>query len=217
MAKKTRKKRGNRRNRTRRKSRPLPTMLAKPQENVAVLLYDTPRRGAIGNILAFALVDGFIVCSLIGAIVAWGTSNFISDKLWIYATNTAIAILAKVAWAWLYVFWGRTLVIRVALLMVQRNVGEIPENISWPEGLPDQANRTVLIVTVATALATILATEQLNPKWVSYSVNIVWITGFAGALTAATEALSVPSNIQALWKNQHHFQENVTRNRIGRR
>ena len=217
MAKKTRKKRGSRRNRTRRQPRSMPTMLAKPQETVALLLHDTPRRGAIGNILAFALVDGFIICSLIGAIVAWGTSNFISDKLWIYVANTAIAIIVKVGWAWLYVMWGRALVIRVALIVIQRNVGKTPENIIWPEGLPDQANRTVLIVTVATALATILATEQINPKWVSYSVNIVWITGLTGAVTAATEALSVPSNIQALWKNQHHFQENATRHRIGRR
>ena len=217
MTKKPRKKRGSRRNRTRRQPRSSPTMLTKPQETVAVLLHDTPRWGAIGNILAFALVDGFIVCSLIGAIVAWGTSNFISDKLWIYVANTAIAMLAKVAWAWLYVMWGRALIIRVALLVTERNLGKTPENISWPEGLPDQANRTVLIVTVATALATILATEQINPKWVSYSVNIVWITGLAGALTAATEALSVPSNIQALRKNQHHFQENATRNHIGRR
>ena len=217
MAKKTRQKKGSRRNRTRRKPRPLPNMTSRPQETVAVLLNDMPRWGAIGNILAFALVDGFILCSLIGAIVAWGTSNFISDKLWIYVANTAIAMLAKVAWAWLYVMWGRALLIRVALLVTERNLGRTPENISWPEGLPDQANRTVLIVTVATALATILATEQFNPKWVSFPINIFWITGFAGSLTAATEALSVPSNIQALWKNNHHFQENAARNHRRRR
>ena len=217
MVKKSRKTRGSRRNQTSRKIRQLPSALARPQETVADLLHDTPRKGALGNILAFSLVDGFILCSLIGVIVAWGTSNLISDKLWIYVANTAIAMLAKVVWAWLYVVWGRALVIRVALLITQRSLGQTPDNITWPEELPDQANRTVLIVTVATALATILATEQLNPNWVSYPIHIVWITGLAGALTAAMESLSVPSNIQALWKNKHHFQENAIRNRGRRR
>ncbi|MCY4653201.1 MAG: hypothetical protein OXC95_08560 [Dehalococcoidia bacterium] len=182
-------------------------MIARPQETVASLLHDSPRRGAIANILAFASVDGLILCTLIGAIVAWGTSNFISDKLWIYVANTAIAMLAKVVWAWLWVAWGRALVIRIALLITQKRFGETPNIITWPEGLPDQANRTVLIVTVATALATILATEEFNPTWVSEPIHIVWITGLAGALTAAMESLSVPSNIQALWKNKHNYQQ----------
>ena len=211
MAKKHRKKRRNRRSRTRLKTRPLLDMVGRPQETVANLLHNSPRKAAMGNILAFALVDGLILCTLIGAVVAWGTSNFISERLWIYAANTAIAIIAKVVWAWLYVFWGRALVVRVALLMVRKSLGKTPENIRWPEGLPDQANRTVLIVTVATAIATILATEQFNPRWISNPIHITWITGLAGALVAAAESLSVPNNIQALRKDEHIYQENMAR------
>lgn len=134
---------------------------------MAALLDDMPRKGAVVNVLALALTEGFILCALIGGIVAWGTSNFISDKLWVYIANTALAMFVKLLWAWLYVVWGRNFLIRVTLQVTRRRFGRTPENVNWPEGLPDQANTTVLIVTVATAFATILATEQFNPDWVS--------------------------------------------------
>ena len=217
MAGNSRRKRGNRRSRSSPEVSWLSTALGRPQETVAVLLNDMPRKGAVVNVLSSALTEGFLLCALIGGIVAWGTSNFISDKLWVYVANTALAMFVKVLWAWLYVVWGRNFFIKVALQVTRRSFGRTPENVKWPEGLPDQANTTVLIVTVATAFATILATEQFNPDWVSYSINIVWLTGLAGAMTAMTQSLSVPSNIQALLKNQHHYQEGSERDRGRRR
>ena len=218
MTRKSRKEKQSRRGQISRRVLGNLSVLARPQGTATSLLHDTPRKGAVVNVLSMALLDGFILCAFIGATVAWGTSNFISDKLWIYVANTALAMVVKVFWAWLYVGWGRRLAIRIALLIALRGFRKPPGNIPWPEGLPDQANRTVLIVTVATAFATILATEQFNPAWVSDPVHIVWLTALAGTLTAVAESLSVPANIQALWKNRHNYQEGAQRNRSrGRR
>lgn len=186
-------------------------LIVDPQQTVADLLHNAPRRGAAGNIGAFAL-EGLFVGLFMGALVAWGTSR-IPDTLWIYAANTAIAILTRVVWAWLYVLWGRALVIRVAILMLRKMVGKINErNLRFPEGLPDQANRTVLVVTVTMAIATILVTENIEPEWANLPLAITGITASVGMVTSALDALSIPSNIQALLKNKHNYQERNNRN-----
>ena len=192
------------------------TSLAKSHETVDNLLHNTPRKAAVGNIIAFALVEGLIIGVLMGASVAWGTRH-IPDKLWVYVANTGIALFAKVVWAWLWVIWGRTLVIRIATIITQKSNRRVPRTVHGPEGLPDQANRTVLIVTVTMAFATILGTEEFNPRWITEPLHIVWITGLTGVLIAAVESLSVPNNIQALWKNEHLYQENLKRSRRRRR
>ena len=218
MVRKTRKKRRThnkppkRGRKARRGGRNRIGLIANPQQTVANLLHHKPRKAAFGNIGAFAL-EGLVVGLFMGALVAWGTSR-IPDTLWIYAANTAIAILTRVVWAWLYVLWGRALVIKVATLMLQKTAGKINErNLQFPEGLPDQADRTVLVVTVAMAVATILATEKITPEWVNAPFAVVGIVALVGAVTSALDALSIPSNIQALLKNMHNYQERMAHNR----
>ena len=64
-----------------------------------------------------------------------------------------------------------------------------------------------VIVTVTTALATVLSTVDMMHTLYDDWWKVVLMTELAGAATGGLESLSLPGNIQALVKNRHGYQE----------
>lgn len=201
--KKSRKRRSRRRSHNRRRNRPV-SLFRNPSSWTADLFDTKPRITAIYN-LATLFILGLCAGLLIGAIVAFGTSQ-LPNKLWIYMMNTAIALLVKIVWAWLWVLFLQNLVIKISARASNLSFNQL--NAVRSSELPDQANRTVLIITIITAFSTILATEEIRPEWLSEPIHIIWSTGVVGAITAMLDSLSIPGNIFAMLHNRHHYQNN---------
>ena len=174
-----------------------------------------PRLAATVNVPLLA-IEGRVLGLVVGTVAAWYTSGF--SKFVAYAANIVAVRLLRAILQWLWVLkvtdwcWG------LAARSIERREGvRVPQPPSL--GRPDttQVNAIIAPAVVALAIATILSTEDVEPMW----LNSPWGTMLASAVgcsfAAAIEALCMPTNIQALWRNRHQYQERSGNNKRLRR
>lgn len=179
--------------------------------HVANLVDERPRVAAFGNLCVQFAMGLFMGCGLF--IMTWNfTSQF--DKPWVYAINTLLAMMIKVAVQWFVVLVGTPFVAWIAREIVFQRTG-----VRLSRTAKNAADSPLANSMTVTALATMILTTELSkgntmPIWFIDSSDAFWaIMGVVmglGSLTALLEGLSVPSLIYALVKNGHPYQDNAS-------
>ena len=164
-----------------------------------------PRQAAFLNVVVTAL-QGLLLGLLMGLFAGLVTGGF--SKVWTYAANTFAVMLLRAALQWLWVLGGTPLVHWVGQYLFRKRTGQdVPETILQKPLGEEQVARTVVPAIVSVAIATFLATEDLNPAWLNQAWAIAVIASLGGGISSVLEALSVPTNIYAIVRNRHQYQE----------
>ena len=164
-----------------------------------------PRLAAFSNVLVTGF-QGLLLGLLMGLFAGLITGGF--SKACTYAANTFIIMLLRAALQWLWVLRVTPLVHSLGQYLVRKRAGrDIPEGIGQRHLGEDQVARSVVPAIVSVAIATFLATEELDPAWLSQTWAIVVMAAAGGGVSALLEALTVPSNIYAIVHNRHRYQE----------
>ena len=177
-------------------------------DGATALLDRKPRKAAIGNVLVLSVMG-----VVMGLTLYWVTSNYTRnlDKAWIYAINTVIAMIIKVAFQWLMVLIAQPRVVYpVAKRIIPRRYWHL---LSMMEGRSHETTvpTNMTVTAVATMiLATELSRENVLPILFVDSSHAVWVVTLMGGVTAALEGLSVPQTIFALWHNRHPHHSSPT-------
>ena len=186
----------------------LGAVVQRGMQNSANWVDREPRKAVFLNVFT-ATAQGIILGLLMGLFASLVTSGF--PKVWIYATNTFAVMLLRVILQWLWVLLGTPMVYSLGRDLFKERTGqEIPERIGRKPLGTEQSARSTVPAIVSLAIATILATEQLNPAWVNETWAIVVISALGGGVASWLEALAIPSNIYALLWNRHEYQETLT-------
>ena len=164
-----------------------------------------PRHAAFWNVCATAL-QGLLLGLLMGLFAGLVTDGF--SKVWTYAANTFAVMLLRAALQWLWVLKVTPLVHKLGQYLLKRRTGQaVPEGLGQKHSGEEEVARTVVPAIVSVAIATFLATEELSPVWLNQTWAIVVIASLGGGVSSVLEALSVPTNIYAIVRNRHHYQE----------
>ena len=164
-----------------------------------------PRHAALSNVGATVL-QGLLLGLVMGLLAGLLTGGL--SKVWTYAANTLAVMLLRAALQWLWVLSVTPLVHRLGQYLLGKRTGQdIPEGIGQKHLGEEQVARTVVPAIVSVAIATFLATEELDPAWLNQTWAIVVIATLGGGVSAVLEALSVPTNIYAIVRNRHTYQE----------
>ena len=192
--------RNNSKGQSRKKSRGMSLILQQFFDRLVEELYRRPRLIAWVNLGAIYLI-GWGIGLFIGLTVVLGTGKLPAP--WVYISNLTLAVIVKIAAAWLVALALNPLVAAMAFRTVMRRTGtRIPERLK-PELKENQLTGMVATVVVScTVLATILATQEVEPKWLKGPGTAIPIVATAGALVATAEALCNPYAILALVKNR---------------
>ena len=194
-------------------------MVDNPVGFVADLTHDAPRKTA-----ALALIAGVFEGLLLGLVV--GGSIVLIYQLadgvgfWIYFINAGVGLIAKVVWAWFWVLSGQGMLIRVLEHIAQRVLKKDFQSDQLPNELPSQSSSTILVVVTVVAIATIFVTgnEETNvPQALSAPWIVCIISALTGLVVAVFERLSMPVVIQALVRDRHNYQEEMSKKSDGRR
>ena len=167
-----------------------------------------PRQAAFSNVWATAL-QGLLLGLSMGLFAGLVTGGF--SKVWTYAANTFAVMLIRAALQWLWVLRVTPQVHRLGQYLLRKRTGQdIPEGIGQKHLGEEQVARTVVPAIVSVAIATFLATEELNPAWLNQTWAIAVIASLGGGVSSVLEALSVPTNIYAIVRNRHQYQETLS-------
>ena len=166
-----------------------------------------PRKAALLNV-GVAVVQGMLLGLVMGLFASLVTSGL--PKVWTYATNAFGVMLIRLVLQWLWVLKVTRWAYNLAMWLFRQKTGlDVPMGIGKQPGGTTQVNTLIAPAIVAVAIATILATEQLNPSWLNVTWAIVSISALGGAVASLMEGLSLPSNIYALRWNRHQYQETL--------
>ena len=175
-------------------------------QNTLNLIDRMPRALTALNIGAYVL-QGIALGLAIGLIASLGTRGF--PKVWIYVANTITVMLLRVTLQWIWVLgvtpWVRT---TATWFIGDRTGQELPENEGRQIPVTNNVGTIVGPAIVAVGIATILATEKVEPPWLTRTWAIVLMSALGGGLASAMEALGLPSNIHALRWGRHTYQDN---------
>ena len=164
-----------------------------------------PRLAAFSNVLVTGF-QGLLLGLLMGLLAGLVTSGF--PKVCTYAANTFAVMLLRAALQWLWVLFLTPRVHGLGQYLVRKRAGrDIPEGIGQKHMGEEQVARSVVPAIVSVAIATFLATEDVDPAWLNHTWAIAVIAALGGGLSSVLEALSVPDNIYAIVRNRHRYQE----------
>ena len=164
-----------------------------------------PRQAAFLNVCTTAF-QGLLLGLLMGLFAGLVTGGF--SKVWTYAANTFIVMLLRAALQWLWVLRVTPLVYSLGRYLLRKRTGQdVPEGIGQKHLGEEQVTRTVVPAIVSVAIATFLSTEELDPAWLNQTWAIAAIASLGGGVSSLLEALSVPTNIYAIVRNRHQYQE----------
>ena len=176
-------------------------------DTAARILLEGPRRAIALHILLVPLLGGGLVGLLI-AIAIDRFTTFTDDKLWIYAFGISIALLLKILGQWIWLVFLRPLLPKYVRSMLDR-IGL--QSVKTGRIAPEQSSQLSILVgvVVATAIATILATEDVSPGWVSTFPSNLLTPAIAGAIAGTLESVSASSKLYPLWYNRNFYEEHL--------
>ena len=165
-----------------------------------------PRQSALLNVGTY-LLQGALLGLAMGLIASLGTSDF--PKVWTYAANTFAVLLLRLAFQWLWTLPVTKWVHNMTKWFVKDRTGQEPDDAAIRQvQVTNNVGTIIGPAIVALAVATILSTENIEPEWLTDTWAIVGVSALAGGVASAMEALGLPSNIYAITKNRHAYQDN---------
>ena len=181
-------------------------MFEQGSQNTLDLIDRMPRVFTVLNVGTYVL-QGVALGLAMGLIASLGTRGF--PKIWTYVANTFTVMLLRVILQWIWVLGVTTWVRKMATWFIRDRTGqELPENVGRRIPVTNNVGTIVGPAIVAVGIATILATENVEPSWLTRTWAIVLMSALGGGLASAMEALGLPSNIHALRWGRHTYQDN---------
>ena len=167
-----------------------------------------PRCAAILSVLV-ALLRGLLMGLFMGLFAGYVTSGY--SKVLVYSANTFVVMLLRVMLQWFWLLILVPLVYYLVRYLVKKRTGQdVPKGIGLKHMGEEEVARSIVPAIVSVALATILATEDVDPAWLNQTWAIVVMAAAGGGVSALLEALTVPSNIYAIIHNRHRYQETLS-------
>ena len=181
-------------------------MFEQGSQNTLDLIDRMPRVFTVLNVGTYVL-QGVVLGLAMGLIASLGTRGF--PKIWTYVANTFTVMLLRVILQWIWVLGVTTWVRKTATWFIRDRTGqELPENVGRQIPVTNNVGTIVGPTIVAVGIATILATENVEPSWLTRTWAIVLMSALGGGLASAMEAIGLPSNIHALRWGRHTYQDN---------
>ena len=180
-------------------------LIEDPKAWTALQINGHPRRAVLLHASSIVGI-GLLIGLFIGPLVLLA-ANALPNNAWIYSVNIAIAIVVKLLFQWLWVLIFRPrFAIPVSRYILEQRGDSIPQQFYENMRATDLLGCITVIVTVTTALATVLTTVDMTLTLYDGWWRVVLLTALAGAATGGLESLSMTGNIQALVKNRHGYQ-----------
>lgn len=142
-----------------------------------------------------------------GLIASLGTSDL--PKIWSYAANTFAVLLLRLILQWVWALPVANWVRSMTRWFAKQETGKEPaETVIRQTEVKNNVSTIIGPAIVALAVATILSTETIEPEWLTRTWAVIAVSALAGGTASAMEALGLPSNIYAITKNRHAYQDN---------
>ena len=164
-----------------------------------------PRQAAFLNIGTY-LLHGLLLGLAMGLIASLGTSGL--PKAWTYMTNTLAVMLLRLSLQWTWALPVTKWVHNMTRWFVKKKTGrDAPERAIRQIPVTNNVSTITGPAIVALALATILSTEDVEPAWLNHTSAVIVVSALGGGIASAIEALGLPSNIYAIRRNRHSYQD----------
>ena len=164
----------------------------------ANLVIDKPRFTRVIHILIIAAVG--LVIGLVIATAIYVFATLVNGILWIYLFGIGMAFLFRIVGQYVWIEQLRPLVPKYARPMIEKR-GLKYSNKEVPVDLSDQLPLLVAVA-VTTAIATILATEDIAPEGILGAACSILVPAAAGFLATALESIASPSTLYTLLHNR---------------
>ena len=175
-------------------------------QNTFVWIDREPRQSAFLNIGAY-LLQGLLLGLAMGLIASLGTGGL--PKEWTYMANTLAVLLFRLILQWTWALPVTELVHNMTRWFVKVKTGrDVPEKAIRQTPITNNVSTITGPTIVALALATILSTEDIEPVWLNHTWAVIVVSALGGGIASAIEALGLPSNIYAIRRNRHSYQDN---------
>ena len=146
--------------------------------------------------------EGAIVGLLI-ALLVFGFTSWTQERFWVYAFSTVLALLLRILGQLMWLVQLRPQVPNFLGPAMEMRGLKHDENQNVPVDRSSDLSLTAVIVVTA-ASATILATEDASPVWMSRFPGNVLVPAVAGMITAPLNALVSPSTLNTLLRGHDH-------------
>ena len=173
-------------------------------EFIGRLAVTRPRLTVLVNLL-WKSFEGVIV-GLVVALLVLGFTSWTQERFWVYAFSTVLVLFLRILGQLMWLVQLRPQLPNLLSPAMEMHGLQHDENQNVPVDRSSHLSLTAVIVVTAGA-ATILATEDASPIWMSKFPGNILVPAVAGMIAAPLNFLVTPSYLNTLLRGHHHVAE----------